>query len=263
MRVAGIDIGSRSIALAILEVEEMKVISTNVLESGFDPVRKARDLISSASFDYLVATGYGRHAAKANFADEVITEIKAFSLGSRFLFPEVRTVLDVGGQDTKAILLDERGDIVDFQMNEKCAAGTGKFLEMMALALGYELNEFCNAPFSSKIEPPKISSMCAVFAESEVISLVHEGKDRRTIAKAVHESIAERLIGILKKINYREPILFAGGVAKNSYLRYLLESRLNTKVIVPEEPQIVGALGSGLYAARIYGKKDKEARSIG
>jgi len=255
MKAAGIDIGSRTIALVLLDSETCELFASEIVDSGFDPVRRARELASKYEFDFVVATGYGRHAARAKFADGVITEIKAYAKGARYFLPEVRTILDIGGQDTKAILLSSEGAVLDFQMNEKCAAGTGKFLEVMAVALGYELDEFGKAPFMEEGPPLKISSMCTVFAESEVVSLLHEGEARERVARAVHEAIAERAAGLLKRIGFQHPIMFAGGVAKNPYLKFALEKRLGTELYVPDEPQIVGAVGAALEAVQHLEKR--------
>jgi predicted CoA-substrate-specific enzyme activase len=255
MKAAGIDIGSRTIALTVLDVDSCRLLASEIVDSGYDPVRRARELASNYEFDFIVATGYGRHAAMAKFADEVITEITAYARGARYFLPEVRTILDIGGQDTKAILLGPDGSVLDFQMNEKCAAGTGKFLEVMAVALGYELEEFGKAPFEDLDPALKISSMCTVFAESEVVSLLHKGESRQRIARAVHEAIAERAAGLLKRIGFLPPVMFAGGVAKNPYLKHALEKRIGSELYVPEEPQIVGAVGSALEAVKRLVKK--------
>lgn len=254
MKAAGIDIGSRTIALVIIDDLSQTIVESKVIDSGYDPVRRARELVSEYRFDYLVATGYGRHAAKARFANDVITEIKAYAIGSRYFHPAVRTILDIGGQDTKTILLDESGNVIDFQMNEKCAAGTGKFLEVMALALGFEMEEFGLAPFKSDGQSLKISSMCTVFAESEVVSLLHEGQSRENIARAVHEAIAERVAGMLKRIGFKEPVMFGGGVARNPYLKHAIEKRIGAELFVPEDPQIVGATGCALTSLKILMK---------
>lgn len=240
----GLDIGSRTVSL--VELGNGNYIY-QVEESFHFPFDVAVNLVRRRSFEKLVATGYGRHAARAKFADEVITEIKAYALGARYLFPEARTVLDIGGQDTKIILLNGTGKLVDFQMNEKCSAGTGKFLEVMASALGFSLEDFGGAALkaSKKI---KVSSMCTVFAESEVVSLLHQGEKREDIAYALHAAIVERAAGLIKRLGLSEPLFFAGGVAKNPCIKKLLEEKLRVKVHVPNEPQIVGALGAALYA---------------
>lgn len=250
MIAAGIDIGSRTIGIALIDTESRQLVDAEIIDSGYDPIARARRLVESRDFDFLVATGYGRHPARARFADAVITEIKAYAVGASHLYPEAKGVLDIGGQDTKAILLDDNGRVKDFQMNEKCAAGTGKFLEVMALALGYELDEFGRAAMSAGGNSIKISSMCTVFAESEVVSLLHEGESRENVAKAVHDAIAERAAGLLKRIRATSPVLFAGGVAQNPYLKAAIEKRTGLELVVPEQPQLVGALGAACEAAR-------------
>ncbi len=249
-RFGGLDIGSRTVALV-----ELKNGSYDywIEETSHSPLKVAERLVKGKSFAYLVATGYGRHLVRARFAQEVITEIKAYAIGACHLYPEVRTILDIGGQDTKVIVLNEGGKVADFQMNEKCSAGTGKFLEVMAKALGYSLEEFGKEALKAK-KKVKVSSMCTVFAESEVVSLLHEGEERESIAYAVHASIAERAVGMLKRVGVVEPLLFAGGVAKNPCLVKILQEKLKKEVIVPEEPQIVGALGAAIYSFR-SGKK--------
>jgi predicted CoA-substrate-specific enzyme activase len=196
----------------------------------------------------IVATGYGRHLAAQHFASDAITEIKAHALGARHFFPRCRTVLDVGGQDAKAISLDEAGKVAQFQMNDKCAAGTGRFLEIMATSLCIPLAEFGSRALQGADEI-KVTSMCAVFAESEVVSLKNQGASPRDIARAVHLSVAERLISMLHRVGFDESVVFTGGVARNIAVVELLREKLEIDVLVPEEPDIVGALGAALYVS--------------
>lgn len=242
----GLDIGSRTVALVELKNGSF---SYQIEETSHSPLSVAQKIIEGKNYSWLVATGYGRHAARAKFAQEVITEIKAYAIGACYLYPDARTILDIGGQDTKVILLDEEGKVADFQMNEKCSAGTGKFLEVMARALGYSLEEMGREALKAR-KKIKISSMCTVFAESEVVSLLHGGEARENIAFAIHASIAERATGLLKRVGLVEPLLFAGGVAKNPCLVKLLQEKVKKEVIIPEEPQIVGAFGAAIYASR-------------
>ncbi len=241
----GLDIGSRTVAL--VEIRNGSH-SYQVEETSHSPLRVAQKLIEGREYSLLVVTGYGRHAARAKFAHDVVTEIKAYAIGAHHLYPDVRTILDVGGQDTKVVLLNKEGKVIDFQMNEKCSAGTGKFLEVMAKALGFSLDEFGREALKAK-KIIKVSSMCTVFAESEVVSLLHEGEDRENIAFAIHASIAERVAGLLKRVGVIEPLLFAGGVAKNPCIVELLQKKIKKEVIVPEEPQIIGAFGAAVYAS--------------
>lgn len=240
----GIDIGSRTIVLAALDAGDY--VLSKVIDTGYTPRKTAAGLVAEAEWDWLVATGYGRHAAGSSFAHEVITEIRAHALGARHFFPAARTVLDVGGQDTKTILLDQYGNVADFQMNEKCSAGTGKFLEIMAAALGYPIDDFGEAALKGD-RGLKISSMCTVFAESEAVSLLHRGVPREDIAMALHAAVAERAAGLLHRVGFRPPLVFSGGVARNPCLVKLLEERMGCPVLVAPDPQVVGAVGAALH----------------
>lgn len=243
MTVVGLDIGSRTIALVELENDEL--IDAVVTDTTFDPLKRCKEIIEGRSFAALTATGYGRHLAKANFADNVITEIKAFAIGCHHYFPNCRTILDIGGQDTKAISLSASGKVVDFQMNDRCAAGTGKFLEVMARAMGIEIEDFGALALSAK-SSVKISSMCTVFAESEVTGLIASNTSRAQIAKGLHEAVCERSLNLLRRVGTEDELVFAGGVANNRCLRSMLESETALKVRVPENPQIIGAVGAAL-----------------
>jgi len=244
---AGIDIGSRTIGFVALSGGQIAI--TKLQETGFEPLAAARKLLTEEC-KRVVATGYGRHAAKSDFADQVISEIKAHALGAAHLFPGVRTVLDIGGQDTKVILLDERSSVIDFQMNDRCSAGTGKFLEVMAGALGYaDVTEFCESALKGSVGI-KISNMCTVFAESEAVSLLHRGAPREDIALALHAAVVERTAGMLQRISFQTPLVFTGGVANNSCVVTLLAKKLGVEILVPPEPQLVGALGAALAAAK-------------
>lgn len=242
---AGIDIGSRSIELIVMD--GANIIETRQTDSGFEPLAGAVDLLDGVAYDRIMATGYGRHLFEISFEAPTVTEIKAYAVGARALFPEVRTVLDIGGQDSKAISLNETGKIVKFEMNDRCAAGTGKFLEIMAQSLGYDLDQF-GAQALEADKAVQISSMCTVFAESEVTSMVSKGENREDIALGLHRSVVRRAVSMLKRVSVREPILFAGGVAKNPCMRRLMEEALKTRLLVPESPQMVGALGAAILA---------------
>ena len=246
MRFAGLDIGSRSIELVVLE--NNTVVLKRQAPSGFNPLAQARELLKDVQHNHMVATGYGRKLAEASLGAQVVTEIKAYAVGARFLFPEARAILDIGGQDSKAIALSEQGRILKFEMNDKCAAGTGKFLEIMADTLGYDLSELGEEALKYRAEV-KINSMCTVFAESEVISLINSGHDRRDIAMGLHRSIARRAASMLKRVMREGPVVFAGGVARNVCMVQLIREALGTRVLVPDDPQMVGALGAALIPA--------------
>jgi (R)-2-hydroxyacyl-CoA dehydratese activating ATPase len=245
MTIGGLDIGSRTIAL--VEMDDGDMVCSEVVETTFDPLEQCRLLLEDRDLDVLVATGYGRHLAQANFADRTITEIKAFALGCHRFFPACRTILDIGGQDTKAISLGPGGKVSDFQMNDRCAAGTGKFLEVMASAMGLSLQEMGRIALETEAEV-KISSMCTVFAESEVTGLIARGTPRPEIARGLHEAICDRAVSLLKRVGVEREVVFAGGVARNPCLASLLEKRLGLPLLIPDDPQIVGALGAALSA---------------
>jgi len=245
MRVLGIDIGSRSVDAVWLEGG--RVVECAVADSGFDPQAVAASFVALGGHDVVVATGYGRHAARDRFGCEAVTEIKAYALGAERLFPEAASVLDIGGQDTKVIALAPGGRVADFEMNDKCAAGTGKFLEVMARALGFELADLGDAALEAA-SGVKVSSMCTVFAESEVTGLVHRGEDRRRIALGLHEAIASRTLSSLKRIGANGPLVFAGGVARNPAMVALITEGFGGAVLIPEECQTVGAYGAALSA---------------
>ena len=242
---AGIDIGSRTIELIVVEGGE--VIESRQADSGFDPLAQARELLDGVDHDHIMATGYGRHLFELALDAPTVTEIKAYAVGARALFPEVRTILDIGGQDSKAIALNGSGRVIKFEMNDRCAAGTGKFLEIMAHTLGYSLDQFGVGALEAT-NGMQISSMCTVFAESEVTSLVARGEDRQDIALGLHRSVVRRALSMLKRVTVKEPILFAGGVARNPCMRRLLEEALDADLVVPENPQMVGALGAAILS---------------
>lgn len=246
MRYAGIDVGSRTVKLAVLE--DGRLLSSRTSATSHNPLGIARDLLEGVEYDRAMATGYGRHLIKGHLDCPVVTEITAFVRGSRFFSTECRAILDIGGQDTKAISLDENGSLKKFEMNDRCAAGTGRFLEVMATALGFTLEEFAAAALAAK-EPEKINSMCTVFAESEVVSLINQGAARNDVALGIHKAIASRSAGLLRRVATDGKIFFAGGVALNPCMRVLLEKETHRPVIVPPDPQIVGAVGAALCAA--------------
>jgi len=248
--VAGIDIGSRSIELVVLR--DGAIVHVAKVPTTFDPMAQCRKLLEHARPSRMVATGYGRKL----FADsdsgcrvETITEIQAYALGARHLCGEARTVLDIGGQDTKVILLAPTGKVAKFEMNDRCAAGTGKFLEFMATALQIPLESFGAFALESD-RRIQINSMCTVFAESEATSLMARGEGPHNIAMGLHLAIAQRTLAMLRRVGMEFPLIFAGGVAHNPCIRMLLEEHLGQPLIVPENPDTVGALGAALYGSR-------------
>jgi (R)-2-hydroxyacyl-CoA dehydratese activating ATPase len=247
MKSAGLDIGSRTVKLVV--VERGKTSLSRVALTSHDPLDAAHTLMNGVGYDVIVATGYGRHLVKGSLACPTISEIKAFAIGAKALHPACRLILDIGGQDTKAISPHHRGELTKFEMNDRCAAGTGRFLEIMAKALGYTLDEFSAAALSAE-NFEKINNMCTVFAESEVISLTAQGAKRQEVALGIHRSIVSRSVALLKRIAPPGELFFAGGVALNGCVRALIAEELNRPVVVSPDPQIVGALGAAIHAAR-------------
>jgi (R)-2-hydroxyacyl-CoA dehydratese activating ATPase len=253
MPVAGVDIGSMTAKAVVLEGG--RIIGRSLILTGHNSRlsgRSALDIaieaagIAEADLELMIATGYGRLAA--DFAGEKVTEITCHARGAHSVCPEARTVVDLGGQDSKAIAVDEAGKVVDFVMNDKCSAGTGRFLEVMAHALEIELDDLGRISLESD-SPASISSVCTVFAESEVVSRVAEGVSKVDIVAGIHQAIASRIYAMAVRIPVRERIIMTGGVARNQGVVRALEKRFKTDMIVPEMPQHMGALGAAIIAA--------------
>lgn len=254
----GCDLGSTTGKAVVLSVEDGRgaVVSYAIEPSGLTPEETAAIAIERAcdaagiTRDDLVgscATGYGREHVSS--ADKNMSEISCHAMGAHFLQPSCRTIIDVGGQDVKAISVSGKGKVVDFTMNDKCAAGTGKFFEAMARTLRTSVEELGVMALSST-EPTPISSTCSVFAESEVITAINKGIDRHDISGGIHESIARRLVGMVNRVGLAEDVVLTGGCAKNPGLRKALEDMLHvTLTPLPCDPQINGALGAALFAA--------------
>jgi predicted CoA-substrate-specific enzyme activase len=245
----GIDIGSRSIELVVRDQD--RVISRQKTATTFDPLTQIHALTKGIGFKRLVATGYGRGLVENGGICpqvETITEIKAYALGASALFPETRTVLDIGGQDTKAIALTGN-KISKFEMNDRCAAGTGKFLEHLATVFQIPLEDFGGYALQGTTRLD-INSMCTVFAETEAISLMAQGKNPRDIALGLHASIVKRTLSMLNRVGLMQPLLFAGGVANNPCVVHLLAEALGCTPLIPDRPEMVGAYGAALHACR-------------
>jgi predicted CoA-substrate-specific enzyme activase len=243
MRVAGIDVGSRTVKLAI--VEHGKLAVSKKRENSFEPLTVCRELLAGETYDCIVATGYGRRLFSQSTDARVVTEIKAAAVGARFLHPGCHTILDIGGQDTKAIALDAQGRVGRFEMNDKCAAGTGRFLEVMAMALGCGVAQFSSLARSS---PHRwaVNSTCTVFAESEIVGLIARGTDRGAVAGGIVGSIAKRASSLVRRVGAAPDLVFIGGVALNDVLREGLAESLSIEIHVPDDPQMVAALGCAL-----------------
>jgi predicted CoA-substrate-specific enzyme activase len=242
----GIDLGSRT--TKIVELEDGLVRRVEILDTTPGSLAEVRRLVSGRAFAASCVTGYGRHLASAHLPGRVVTEITACARGARHLHPGARRVLDIGGQDAKAIGLAPAGGFDRFEMNDRCAAGTGRFLEVMAGLLGFALADFGREALAAD-RPAAISSMCTVFAESEVVSLVAAGEDRRRIALGLHQSVVDRVWPLVARLEGDGDLFFVGGVAENPAVVRLLEKRFGRPVLVPSRPQIVSALGAALLAA--------------
>ena len=251
---AGIDAGSNTTKTVVLG--DGGILSSQVIKTGLGGEEQAIRCLSDACAKAgitreqvicIYSTGYGREYLK--FPQSHRSELMCHGVGVHWLLPEVRTIIDIGGQDSKGIRLDARGEVESFNMNDKCAAGTGRFLETMAHALEISLEDIGNyALLASK--PVRVSSMCTVFAESEVISHVAQGKDREEILLGICQSIVDRVSGIVRSIGVKPPVAMTGGVALNRAVVKLMGERLGHPILLPPDPQITGALGAALMARR-------------
>jgi len=281
---AGIDAGSRTIKIVLIDADPAPIASVSrayTLRSGKPPVvgqlvrgrviakgltdqGVEQDKLTSELFErvlkdnginkkdvaIIVATGYGRNAV--SIADTTITEITCHAVGVRQLVPEAMTVIDIGGQDSKLMRLDRNGKVRDFAMNDRCAAGTGRFLEVVARRLGVELDSLGRMAAKSR-SPAAISSMCVVFAETEITGLLADGKAREDIVAGVQAAIANRIIAMAGR-NIDLPIIFTGGVAMVSGMDTALQSALGKTVTVSPDPQMTGALGAAILASDRFNK---------
>lgn len=252
MKVAGVDIGAATAKVVILQ--DSRILAYSVRPTGPSVAVAADTVIEEAlekaglsisGLEYIISTGYGRRAV--SFANKPLPEIICHAAGASSLMPQARTIIDIGGQDSKVIGLDSSKKVVNFVMNDKCAAGTGRFLEVMAGVLEVEIGDIGAMSLMGK-EPCTISSTCTIFAESEVISLRAEGRSPEDLLAGIHKAMAHRVAIMGKSVGYKKDIVFSGGVAKNEGIRKALEHEIGSEIIVPEEPQIMGALGAAILA---------------
>jgi predicted CoA-substrate-specific enzyme activase len=245
-RFLGLDLGSRT--TKIVEMASGAIVRFEVFDTGPGSLERVRARLDERDYTRAVATGYGRFLMNAHLDCRVVTEITACALGARFLRPGAGMVIDIGGQDSKVILLGNgSGAFADFEMNDRCAAGTGRFLEVMARLLGFSIEDLGRAACEAD-ETITMSSMCTVFAESEVISLLAAGRDRTSIALGLHRSIVDRVYPLAARFDPSGEVVMAGGVALNPCLVALLTEKLGRAMVVPEHPQIVTAVGAALAA---------------
>ena len=252
---AGIDAGSRAIKVVLIDANGSGIVAQAQADQGIEQDKLACRLFDKTLADHgigkpdvrrIVATGYGRNAI--HVADTTVTEITCHAVGVRHLVPAARTIIDIGGQDSKLVRLDDHGKVRDFAMNDRCAAGTGRFLEVVAERLGVPVGDLGTMASTSR-SPAAISSMCVVFAETEIIGLLACGRPGEDIVAGVQNAIAARIVAMAGR-HVEPPILFTGGVARISGMETALQTALGRPVAISPEPQMTGALGAALLARR-------------
>ncbi len=260
MITAGIDMGAKTIKVVILK--DNKIVAQSIILGGFDQRTAAEKIFSEAlekakltrnDIEDITATGMGKKEIYMHppiSANNEITEVSADSRGATYLFPSARTVIDVGAEEGRGIKCDDKGKVIDFAVNEKCAAGAGSFTEAVARALEVKVEEIGDLSLQSK-EAVAMNAQCAVFAESEVVSLVHAKTSKADIARAVHDAIASRISSMVKRIGSEKEVCPIGGAAKNKGFVDSLKRALELdKLLIPEEPEFVGAIGAALISAK-------------
>ena len=253
MIVAGVDVGSTQTKAVLLD-EGRQIVGRALTSTGAHVVRAAERAFEVALEDagveahdvgYVIGTGYGRY--KVSFGHDQVTEISCHARGAVFLYPRTRTVLDIGGQDTKAIRVDERGEVLDFCMNDKCAAGTGRFLEASAEVMGLGLDDIGPLSLEARV-PIKITNVCTVFVETEILSHLARGRKVSDVLAGVHRAIGRRAVGLMRRVGLDPEFTFTGGVSRNPGMRAALEERLEARLNVSEESHYMGAIGAALFA---------------
>lgn len=245
----GIDVGSVAAKAVIFDGQE--IVAKEMIPTGWSPkesgLKLFKEITTKANIERdeiktIVGTGYGRVALP--FIDKKITEITCHGKGAHFIDSSIRTVIDIGGQDSKVIKLDEEGNIIDFLMNDKCAAGTGRFLQVMAHALGIDVGDLSH--IAEGAEPQTISSMCTVFAESEIISLMASGASKESIVAGLLQSVCSKTYTLASKVGVSNKAFFSGGVSKNYLLGKLLSEKLGVEVFSSDLSQYLGAIGAAV-----------------
>jgi benzoyl-CoA reductase subunit D len=255
MAVAGIDMGAKYAKMVILKDGQPEILAQGTAEIGFDLREAAEEAFKKAlegtglsrdDVTYIVATGADVEAVP--FATDTVSMQGAAARGAHFLLPSVRTVIDIGAEMGRAAKCDETGKMVDFVLNERCAAGAGAFIEAMARALEVEMEKFGPLSLEADKSPP-MNAQCTIFAESEVVTLIHEGESKKNIIRALHDAIAERNISMVRRLGVEPDVALIGGLAKNVGFVDAMKRGLEMDVLIPEDPLIVGALGAALVAA--------------
>jgi benzoyl-CoA reductase subunit D len=256
---AGIDMGAKNVKVVVLKDDE--ILARGMILSGFDQKADAEKVfnetlqkagLSRDDIEHVVATGAGKDVAP--YANGEISMMGADALGGAFLFPSARTVIDVGAEEGRAVKCDEKGKMIDFVINERCAAGAGTFVEAMSRALEVKLEEMGTLSLKAERAVP-MNAQCTIFAESEVVSLIHAKTPKADISRAIHDAIADRIASMTRRLGIQRDVVLVGGVAKNIGFIASLKRALGVDLLVPDEPEFVGALGAALAPIRRIGEK--------
>ena len=263
---AGIDIGSTMTKVVLTDTTD-RVLSAIKGPTGPEHRRLANEVMVMAleqaglrldDICYIIATGYGR--VNVPFADDQITELSCHARGVYSLFPNVRTAVDIGGQDAKCMKI-EKGKLVDFVMNDKCAAGTGRFLEVTAATLGIKLEDMGDTSLKAT-KKIQISNLCTIFAQQEVVALLSRGEKLEDIVAGLHDALASRVAALARRLKVEPDVVLTGGVAKNTGMVKAMKEDLGCELLVPEEPLLTGAMGAAILAREIYMKASAEGETI-
>jgi predicted CoA-substrate-specific enzyme activase len=263
---AGVDIGSTMTKVVLMDTAE-KILSAIKGPTGPEHRQLANEVMRMAleqadlqlgDISYIIATGYGR--VNVPFADEQITELSCHARGVSSLFPNVTTAIDIGGQDAKCMKI-KKGKLVDFAMNDKCAAGTGRFLEVTATTLGIRLEDMGNISLKST-KKIQLSNLCTIFAQQEVVALLSRGEKLEDIIAGLHDALASRVAALARRLKIEPDVVLTGGVAKNIGMVKSMKENLGCELLVPKEPLLTGAMGAAILAKEIYTKTTAEGEPI-
>ena len=266
MYFAGIDIGSTMTKVVLMDTTD-RILSAIKGPTGPEHRQLANEVMRMAlkqanlqldDISYIVATGYGR--VNVPFADDQITELSCHARGVSSLFPNVRTAIDIGGQDAKCMKI-EKGKLVDFVMNDKCAAGTGRFLEVTAATLGIRLEDMGDISLKST-KKIQISNLCTIFAQQEVVALLSRGEKLEDIIAGLHDALASRVASLARRLKVEPDVVLTEGVAKNIGMVKAMKESLGCELLVPEEPLLTGAIGAAILAKENYMKATAEGETI-
>ncbi|MEM2816505.1 MAG: acyl-CoA dehydratase activase [Candidatus Bathyarchaeia archaeon] len=253
MAVAGIDMGIQNVKVVLLD-DKGKILARSMSPSGFEPAKAAEQALQEALSDagikrddirHITATGVGADMAPG--ADSIVSMVAADAKAGVYLLPSARTVIDIGAEESRVVVCDERGNVLDFALNERCAAGSGAFLEAMARALEVKIEDMGELSLKAK-GTASISATCVIFGETDVVSLIHRQEPKHEIARAIYDALAERIISMVHRVGLKPSVLLVGGVAKDVGFIAALKRRLETEIFVPDNPEHSGALGAALHA---------------